>query len=402
MKHWQCTKTSWQRAHPPIEIVDCHSHLSMPLRLAILGHFPVDSPPHGGVQSVIANLRDVYAARDDIDLHLIQHRRGIPDGTVARDGYTMHNLRADESRFVPNMMRTGGRVAPVLRDLAPDAISTHQPEYALPAFDTGIPTVHTIHGFPANEFWTRRGFSTRAATLWEVQLERQTLRRAKHLIAISDHVVKTYRNRTSATFHRVNNPIAPLFFEPGPAPEPYRLLLVGSLTPRKGIEIAIEAVKTLLPAYPDLTLEIAGPPKNDDYVRLLHRQAAPLGSAIQFSGPVTQSGVKEALGRAQALVLTSYEEHAPMVVAEAMACGRPVVATRVGGLSDMIEPGVNGYLAPAGDVEMVAEGLQKLLANPDHAANLGVNAALQARQRYHPEAVADGYLRAIMEAMNED
>jgi len=374
----------------------------MPLRLAILGHFPVDSPPQGGVQSVIANLRDVYAARDDIDLHLIQHRRGIPDGAETRDGYTMHNLRADESRFVPNMMRTGGRIAPLLRNLAPDALSTHQPEYALPAFDTGIPTVHTIHGFPANEFWTRRGFTTRAATLWEVQLERQTLRRARHLIAISDHVVRTYQDRTTATFHRVNNPIAPLFFESDPDPEPQRVLMIGNLTPRKGIEIAIEAVKHLLPDYPDLTLEIAGPPMSKDYVKLLHQQAGPLGTAVEFSGPITQAGVKQALGRAQALVLTSYEEHAPMVVAEAMACGRPVVATRVGGLSDMVEPDVNGYLAQAGDVEAVAEGMRKLLASPSHAATLGSHAAQQARQRYHPEAVADGYLRAIREAMIKD
>ena len=370
-------------------------------RLAILGHFPVDSPPQGGVQSVIANLRDVYAARDDIELHLIQHRRGIPDGTVVGDGYTMHNLRADENRLVPNMMRTGQRVAPLLRELAPDAISTHQPEYALAAFDSGIPTVHTIHGFPANEFWTRRGVFTRAATLWEVWLERQTLRRARHLIAISDHVVETYQNRTAAVFHRVNNPIAPFFFEPAPAPEPHRMLLVGNLTPRKGIEIAIEAVACLLPDYPDLTLEIAGPIKDERYAEHLQAQAAPLGAAIQFSGPTTQSGVKQALARAQALVLTSYEEHAPMVVAEAMACSRPVVATRVGGLSDMVEPGVTGYLAPAGDVEAIAEGLRKLLADPEHAAELGKHAAQHARQRYHPQAVADGYLQAIEVAMGD-
>ncbi|HEY53975.1 MAG TPA: glycosyltransferase family 4 protein [Caldilineae bacterium] len=370
-------------------------------RLAILGHFPVDSPPQGGVQSVIANLRDVYAARDDIELHLIQHRRGIPDGAVAGDGFTMHNLQANEQRLVPNMMRTKQRLEPLLREIAPDAISTHQPEYALVAFDSAIPTVHTIHGFPANEFWTRRGVFTRTATLWEVWLLRQTLRRARHLIAISDHVIKTFQARTSAIFHRVNNPISPLFFEPGPSPEPHRLLLVGNLTSRKGVEVAIAAVARLLPDYPDLTLEIVGPAKDEQYAERLRVQAEPLGAAIEFSGLLSQSGIKRALGRAQALVLTSYEEHAPMVVAEAMACSRPVVATRVGGLSDMVEPGVTGYLAEAGDVTMIADGLQKLLADPEHAAGLGRNAARHARQRYHPEAVADGYLRAIEAAMEE-
>ena len=98
------------------------------------------------------------------------------------------------------------------------------------------------------------------------------------------------------------------------------------------------------------------------------------------------------------MVLTSFDEHAPVIVAEAMAVGRAVVATTVGALPDMVEAGVTGYLAPPGDADAVAQGLARLLADPQHAASLGAEAARRARQLYHPAAVARGYLQAIAAA----
>lgn len=369
------------------------------MRLALLGQFPIDSPPQGGVQAVIANLREAFVARGDIDLHLVQHRRDIPPGNFVRDGYTAHNLAGAGSRLLPNMLRTRGLATPLLRQLAPDAISSHQPEYALPAFDVGLPAIHTIHGFPAQEFWARRGLSTRAATLTEVWLEWQMLRRARHIIAISDQVMAMYQRRTRAQFHRIDNPVAPLFFAPSPAPERGRLLLVGNLTARKGVDIAIAAVARLLPHFPHLLLDIIGAPVDAIYTARLRAQAAPLGDAVRFCGPTDPAGIKQALGQAQALVLSSRMEHAPVIVAEAMAAGRPVAATAVGAVADLVAPGETGYLAPPGDIATLADSLARLLADPDHAAALGDEAARRARARFHPTIVAAAYLRAIAAAM---
>ncbi len=372
----------------------------MSLRIAMLGHFPFDAPPVGGVQSVIANLRNELARREDIELHLIQNRRGVPVGTFRREGWTAHNLAARETRVIPNMMRTPGLLRPLLLELAPDVVSSHQPEYAVTALELGLPVLHTIHGFPASEFWARRGIFTRAATLWEVWQERRTLQLARHLVAISDMVVQRYRKRTRAQFHRIDNPISLLFFEPAPPPEPFRVLLAGHLNKRKGVDVAVQAAALLLPDFPGLTLDIVGRTDVDpEFARRVRAQAAPLGDAIRFLGPTDQAGIREAMTRAQVLLLTSRMENAPMVIAEAMAVGRPVVATRVGGVEGMIEPGVTGYLAPSEDARALAEGLARLLANPEHAAQLGANAARLARQRYHPTAVAERYLRAMRAAM---
>ena len=367
----------------------------MVFRIAILGHFPVDKPPQGGVQAVIANLRDVYAARPDVELHLIQHRQGVPYGAFPRQGYIMHNIPARASRIIPNMARTSRLLAPILAQIQPHAISSHQPEYALAGFDSGFPTLHTIHGFPANEFWTRRGLFIRLATLYEVWLERRVLSRASDLVAISDRVIQLYRHRTSARFHRIDNPISPLFFQPAPRPRPRHILLVGNLTPRKGVEVALDALTRVRGRFPDATLDIIGAAVDATYAARLREQARSLGHRVRFLGPTDQAGVRAALEQAQILLLTSHEEHAPMIVAEAMATGRPVVATDVGALADMVAHGETGYLAPRGDAQAVAEALARLLADPDHAAALGREAAHRARERFHPQAVADAYLRAL-------
>ena len=369
------------------------------MRIAILGHFPVDAPPTGGVQSVIANLRDELARREGIELHLIQHRRGVPAGTFHREGWIEHNLPARDSRVIPNMLRTPDLLRPLLESLQPDVISSHQPEYAVATLKMGLPTLHTIHGFPAHEFWTRKGLFTRAATLWEVYLERQTLGKARHLVAISDMVIARYRDRTRAVFHRINNPVAPHFFAPAPPPLPGRFLLVGNMTPRKGVDVAIRAVQRLRSDFPGLRLSIVGGDSNPDYGAEMHALARPLGDAIRFLPPTNQEGIRQLLWESQGLLLTSNEEHAPMIIGEAMAAGRPVIATRVGAIPGMVEEERTGYLVDAGDVEGVAEALARLLTDPHRAAAMGARAAQIARERYHPQRVADAYLRAMRAAM---
>lgn len=371
------------------------------MRLVLLGQFPFQAPPQGGVQSVLATLSEAFVARGDIELYIIQHRRGVPYGVFhsrAGDtrGYVVHNLPAHGRGLVPNMMRTGRLLTPLLQELVPDAISSHQPEYALAALASGLPVLHTIHGFPRQEFWARRGLRVRLATLLEVWLEWRMLRRLRHIVAISDRVIADYRLRTPAQFHRIDNPVAPLFFAPAPPPEPGRILLVGNLTPRKGIDIALAAVARLLPHFANLHLEVIGAVVDPVYAARLQRQAASLGRAVRFGPPRPPSAIQEALARAQVLLLTSRMEHVPVIVAEAMAVGRPVVATAVAAVPDLVSPGETGLLAPPGDVEAVAEGLAQVLAHPDRAAAMGAEAARRARQRFHPDKVAATYVRTLL------
>ena len=91
-----------------------------------------------------------------------------------------------------------------------------------------------------------------------------------------------------------------------------------------------------------------------------------------------------------------------MVVAEAMAAGVPVVASRVGGVPEMIEDGVSGLLFDAGDAAELTQRLRELLGDPSAARRLSGNARQVAQERYAPEAVAravlDVYRKLLAEA----
>jgi glycosyltransferase involved in cell wall biosynthesis len=85
--------------------------------------------------------------------------------------------------------------------------------------------------------------------------------------------------------------------------------------------------------------------------------AAPHGDAVRFAGFLDQDGVADTLRQADALVLPSFAEGVPVVLMEAMASGKPVIATQVGGVSELVEDGVSGHVVPPGDAASLAEAI---------------------------------------------
>ena len=94
------------------------------------------------------------------------------------------------------------------------------------------------------------------------------------------------------------------------------------------------------------------------------------------------------------LALPPLQETAPVVILEAMAAGKPVVATDVGGVRDLIEDGRTGYVVPASDPSAMADRIRRLLSDEHARVEMGRQARLAAARRFRRDAVADRY-RAI-------
>ena len=171
-------------------------------------------------------------------------------------------------------------------------------------------------------------------------------------------------------------------FDP-PAPAGRRLTCVGRLGPEKGHRILLEAVERLTREGFELELWCLGDgPERaplEELVRTLD-----LGERVRLAGWVDGDAVREAIVAGRALVLPSFAESLPVVVMEAFALARPVVATKTGGVSELVEPGVNGWLVDPGSVDQLADALRDVLSMPlPRLAELGRAGRRRVLARHH-------------------
>lgn len=189
----------------------------------------------------------------------------------------------------------------------------------------------------------------------------------------------------------------PILFAPDPTLGRHGVLFVGRITPHKGIDRLIEA----LPEGAQLT--VAGSGGHDralperDYPSLLRRLAA--GKDVRFLSPLADDLLPVLYRQAAVAVLpsvhhTCYGGYEPtpellgLVVLEAMASGTPVVASRVGGLPEIVDHGVTGFLVEPGNVAELRGRITQLLHEHALAARLGCNARERAVEQFTWDAVA--------------
>jgi D-inositol-3-phosphate glycosyltransferase len=150
------------------------------------------------------------------------------------------------------------------------------------------------------------------------------------------------------------------------------LLFVGRLQPLKGIATLLRSAQLIRRTHAKVqVLVVGGGVDTDDPHETQERQRlqelmARLGLMhhVQFITAQPQEVLAQYYAAADVLVMPSHYESFGMVVLEAMACGTPVVASRVGGLASTVLDGQTGFLAPVGDAPAFAEAVQRLLATP--------------------------------------
>ncbi|MEM7522749.1 MAG: glycosyltransferase [Pseudomonadota bacterium] len=149
-----------------------------------------------------------------------------------------------------------------------------------------------------------------------------------------------------------------------------RLIFVGRLAAVKGAPVLLDAFARLHAKHPEATLTFVG---DGEDRRWIEARIAALGlsEAITITGYQSQAEVAAYLARADVFVLPSFAEGLPVVLMEAMASRLPVVTTRIAGIPELVEDGVNGFIAPPGDADTLAARIDTLLSDPDLRRRMG-------------------------------
>ena len=180
--------------------------------------------------------------------------------------------------------------------------------------------------------------------------------------------------------HLVYNGIDLDRFRPGPTGEvavraqgsATILFLAGPNNPTKGFTELLSAYRSLRPRHPAVRLRVVGdPPEGIDS-----------GEGIEIVGRVPRESLPDEYRRSDLFVLPTLSDNTPVTLMEAMASGLPSVATAVGGIPELVEPGRSGLLVPAGDIAALAGAVDGLLSDSEARRRMGLAARQAAEARF--------------------
>lgn len=168
--------------------------------------------------------------------------------------------------------------------------------------------------------------------------------------------------------------------------------MVANFLPPKDHVTLIRAAALVADKVPGVEFHLVGTGPNEPAIRALAEELG-LAGRVRFLGRLTPDGVWAVINRLAVGVLSSLSEGMPNAVLEAMLAARPVVATNVAGMSEVVRHGVTGYLVPPRDATELAAAVTRLLEDPAHATHMGAAARAHVVSAHGPDRMVDDFLR---------
>lgn len=239
----------------------------------------------------------------------------------------------------------------------------------------GCPTVFHLHGGAFEQFATRE---SSACQQWWI---RYTLTRSSRVLALSPRWQDFLcRYAPQARVSVLANAVVLPDLATAPAVQPGTILFLGRIEAAKGVFDLLDALAQLAPARPALRLLVGG--EGDSAALLARAGALGVAQRVQLLGWLDPEARGAWLARAQCFCLPSHDEGLPMAMLEAMAAGKAVVATAVGGIPDVIDSGVNGLLVPPRAPAALAAALAQLLDDGAACQAMGAVARQTVARRF--------------------
>jgi glycosyltransferase involved in cell wall biosynthesis len=357
---------------------------------------------------ILARLREM-----GLEVRLAHGRVAAGEEDVSREvasaGIPLHYIPSLGREIRPAAdLRAYRALRRLIRRFRPDVVQTHTSKAGflgrLAARAEGVPVVlHTFRGH------VLEGYFDPLRNLLFRSLERWLARRTDRILVVSPSLAGELSDRLGVGRHDAYvslPPYVPPLADPDGAEEPWPLPagcptvgIVGRLVPIKNHRLFLRAAALVARRDPRVRFAVVG----DGPLRpRLERLAAEAGlkEKVHFLG--WRRGMRRVYDRLDVLVLTSDNEGLPYALLEAMSMGLPVVATRVGGIPDVLEDGVQGFLVPRGDAEAVGSAILRILEDGELARRMGQRGRERVREMQDPgpqaRALRDLYAALLREA----
>lgn len=378
-------------------------------RVLLLTEYPLEPERfRSGPEAVGYRLAKGLSHYRDLEIHVLDCRSIGHDLQFEADGVQVHILASPRPKLFTRTVRDLPRIRQKIEDIRPDVIHALHPASAYAALGTNYPLVWTPHGLEQHrqrdEYYPGlRGYFQRKLAFY---IQDRCLKGVKDIIAISNYMQDSLDELTEARFHLIRNPIAEEFFalSGGDDEEEGRLLFVGSIWPRKGLLPLVEALKDIVPEIPEVNLRVVGRILDQEYfnrvVSFVEREG--LGERVAFCGLLGGDDLLQEYRRATALIMPSRYESAGLAVMEAMAAGKPVVASGVFALPEVVEEGRTGFLVEYGDAIGLADRIKTLLSDRELRRRMGQEGRKRAAAEFRLESIAARHRDLYLEMGGSD
>lgn len=345
----------------------------------------------GGAEAQISLLAQGLSNRG-IEVHMFLISKSGPHEAVLRDaGIAVHHLgfgrKPSGAPDLVRCLRGYVRLITSLRRIRPDVLHAYLFEGRM----LGAPAAR-LAGVPVMVAGRRNAGEPEQRHRRVLVLERAMTRLTDHVVANAIAVAEEARTIVKIPARKLtviyNGLRASAFEQAEPASIDTELpvvLCVARLAPQKGHTILLDAASRLLRRGRPCTFLLAGEGRERHRLEELVRE---LGVDVRFLGDRTD--VNALLANADVVVLPSLWEGLSNAVMEAMAAGRPIVATAIGGTPELLAG--RGVLVPVSDAEALADGIVRVLDDPDLAASLGRAARAWAREHLDVDVMIDQHV----------
>lgn len=337
----------------------------------------------------------------DTELHIISENQYISKDFISfQDGIHFHFMRSPTTipvvyKKLPwpypadlffNYWLIKNKINRFLNILKPEIVHAHGTEaaYAYASLKGSFPAVISIQGIISEI----SKYSNKKRNTSAIKMEQYSIQRGQYFVAktqFTKKFIEKYNKR--AVIYEIGNCIPNKYlFLWHPSKPANHILFIGSIIKEKGIEDLIKAL-----AYtPRRRLKIIGTGTRAylSYLKLLSKNLK-LDDRIEWLGYLGQTEIGNEFRSASMLVLPSYMETSPNVVMEAMAAGVPVVATKVGGIPDMVENGQTGYTFAPGNYVELAEKIDYVFNNPERMETIRRKAREIIVEKHDPQLIVN-------------
>jgi glycosyltransferase involved in cell wall biosynthesis len=348
----------------------------------------------GGVHSAVRNLIKGFADFD-IDVRVVSFSREVKEDQkiAVTDRIEVHySYEGPYPYHSMNYLLHGPKILKQhIKDFNPDIIHFQEGSSFMFTRIKGLNKrkyLQTIHGMSFAEAKRKKKIKDKITWYFNGVLQMSML--PKNVIHLSNFSVKLFSKRKIEHGAIIPNAIIPDYFEvPPKLTTSNTLLYMGVIDNNKNLIFLLQAMKVLLDKHVAYKLNVLGDFISDVYKEIItsYVKENNLEPYVNFRGWVAKEGVLKFIEESDILVVSSKHESLPMVIAESMAAGKVVVASDVGGIPEMIEHGVNGYLFNLSEPAGLVNTLELLYNNNEKIQEIS-KTAKDVAQRYECHNVA--------------